>query len=74
MKTGTQRAGVQYILDSVIPELAKDPKKRFIYVETAFFWRWFNHQDEEMKNLVKDLVNQGKNKSETVNWVDWFAL
>ena len=59
-KTGIQRAGVQYILDSVILELAKDPKKRFIYVETAFFWRWWYHQDDEMKNLVKQLVNQGK--------------
>merc|ERR1719242_1685667 len=29
--------GVQYILDSVIPELMKDPSKRFIYVEVAFF-------------------------------------
>nr|AYV89059.1 saliva protein-5 [Tetranychus truncatus] len=60
MKTGTQRAGVQYILNSVIPELAKDPKKRFIYVESAFFWRWWTHQDEEMQNLVKQLVNQGR--------------
>ena len=31
--------GVQYILDSVIPQLVMDPTKRFIYVEIAFFWR-----------------------------------
>ena len=30
--------------------------KRFIQVETAFFWRWWNEQNEFMKNLVKDLV------------------
>ena len=29
-KNTIQRAGVQYIIDSVIKELAADPKKRFI--------------------------------------------
>ena len=33
--------------------------KRFIQVETAFFWRWWNEQNEFMKNLVKDLVAEG---------------
>ena len=42
----------QYILDSVIPELMKDPSKRFIYVEVAFFWRWWREQNEEMKQKV----------------------
>ena len=44
-----QRAGVQYILDSVMKELAFDPNKKFIQVETAFFWRWWNEQNEIMK-------------------------
>ena len=38
--------GVQYILDTVIPELVMDPTKRFIYVEIAFFWRWWQEQDD----------------------------
>ncbi len=38
--------GVQYILDTVIPILMDDPTKRFIYVEMAFFWRWWQDQDE----------------------------
>ena len=42
----------KYILDSVIPELVKDPTKRFIYVEVAFFWRWWREQNEEMKQQV----------------------
>ena len=52
--------GVQYILDSVIPELLMDPTKRFIYVEIAFFWRWWLEQDERMRNLVKYLVQNGQ--------------
>ena len=55
-----QHAGVQYILDSVIPQLSADPSKRFIYVEIAFFERWWNEQNDAMKREVKNLV---KNKS-----------
>ena len=55
-----QRAGVQYILDSVMKELAFDPSKKFIQVETAFFWRWWNEQSEVMKDLVRDLVANGQ--------------
>ena len=53
-----QHAGVQYILDSVIPALDADPNKRFIYVEIAFFKRWWDQQDEMMKAKVKQLVLQ----------------
>ena len=55
-----QHAGVQYILDSVVTELNKDPSRRFIYVESAFFERWWHQQDEKTKNNVKQLVNEGK--------------
>ena len=54
-----QHAGVQYILDSVIPQLIADPKKRFIYVEIAFFERWWNEQSDKMQAEVYKLV-QGK--------------
>ena len=55
-----QRASVQYILDTVIVELEKDPSKRFVYVEMAFFWRWWNQQNENTKQLVRTLVDQGR--------------
>ncbi|XP_048762590.2 lysosomal alpha-mannosidase-like isoform X2 [Ostrea edulis] len=55
-----QHAGVQYILDSVIPELLSDPSKRFIYVEIAFFARWWREQDGIMKENVMKLVNEGR--------------
>ena len=51
---------VQYILDSVIPALVENPDRRFIYVEIAFFWRWWTQQTEEMRNTVRQLVNEGK--------------
>ena len=53
-----QHAGVQYILDSVIPQLSADPSKRFIYVEIAFFERWWKEQNETMQTEVKKLVQE----------------
>ncbi|XP_025413400.1 lysosomal alpha-mannosidase-like isoform X2 [Sipha flava] len=55
-----QLAGVQFILDSVVSELSKDPNKRFIYVETAFFWKWWVDQSEETQDIVRDLVRSGR--------------
>ncbi len=53
-------ASVQYILDSVIPQLLRDPTKRFIYVEMAYFFRWWEEQGEEMRAAVRHLVNEGR--------------
>ena len=47
-----QHAGVQYILDSVILELSKDPQRTFIYVEIAYFSRWWAEQTQSTKSLV----------------------
>ena len=52
--------GVQYILDSVIPQLVMDPSKRFIYVEIAFFWRWWRQQNDQMRQTVQRLVQNGQ--------------
>jgi lysosomal alpha-mannosidase len=41
---------VQLILDEVIPELVKDPAKRFSYVEMKFFTMWWKNQTEETKD------------------------
>jgi lysosomal alpha-mannosidase len=37
----------------------ENPDRRFIYVEMAFFWRWWIEQTEDMQNTVRQLVNQG---------------
>ena len=35
---------VYYVLDTMIPRLAEDPNRRFIYVEIGFFARWWDQQ------------------------------
>lgn len=55
-----QHAGVQYILDSVVDQLLKNPDRRFIYVESAFFYRWWKQQGSAMQQTVRQLVNEGR--------------
>jgi lysosomal alpha-mannosidase len=55
-----QHAGVQYILDAVMHSLEENVDRRFIYVEMAFFWRWWNQQTDDMREKVKRFVNQGR--------------
>lgn len=59
-KTHYQKAGVQYIIDSVIQELIQNPARRFIYVETAFFWKWWLEQNNSTREITKELVKTGK--------------
>ncbi|KAK9693089.1 Glycosyl hydrolases family 38 N-terminal domain [Popillia japonica] len=59
-ETYIQRAGVQYILDSVVTALHENPDRRFIQVETAFFHKWWKEQSENRKELVRELVNSGR--------------
>ncbi|NXQ61843.1 MA2B1 mannosidase, partial [Anthoscopus minutus] len=55
-----QHAGVQYILDSVVAQLAAVPSRRFIYAEVAFLARWWQQQDEATRRLVRELVQEGR--------------
>jgi len=63
-----QHAGVQYILDSVIPQLSADPSKRFIYVEIAFFERWWYEQNDAMRKEVKKLVQEKRLEFINAGW------
>ncbi len=40
--------------------LDQNPDRRFIYVEIAYFWRWWNEQTDEMHEKVRGFVNEGK--------------
>lgn len=33
---------------------------RFIYVETAYLWKWWQRQSEKMQADVKMLINEGR--------------
>ncbi|NXH38318.1 MA2B1 mannosidase, partial [Dicaeum eximium] len=55
-----QHAGVQYILDSVVAQLAAVPSRRFVYAEVAFLARWWRQQDPATRALVRQLVQEGR--------------
>lgn len=53
-------ACVQNVLDSMISALLEDENRKFIYVEMAFFQRWWRQQSPTLKTKVKELVNSGQ--------------
>ncbi|XP_002066512.2 lysosomal alpha-mannosidase [Drosophila willistoni] len=52
--------GVQYIIDSVVQALLKNPERRFIQVESVFFSKWWNEQSEVIKQIVQQLTDEGR--------------
>jgi alpha-mannosidase len=63
------QASVHMILDSVMDVLANDPKKRFTYAEMYFFHRWYNTQDQVMKDRVKQLIRDKRLEIVHGGWV-----
>ncbi|XP_051127486.1 alpha-mannosidase isoform X2 [Andrographis paniculata] len=55
-----QGACVENILDSVVDALRRDPNRKFIYVEMAFFDRWWKEQSVETQAEVRNLVDAGR--------------
>ena len=55
-----QKAGVQYIINSVVNALAENPFRKFVLVEMAFFFKWWKVQNNSTKELVKKLVQNGQ--------------
>lgn len=44
---------VQYILDTVVGQLLVNKERKFMYVEIAFFIRWWREQTPEIQDQVK---------------------
>ena len=63
-----QHANVRLILDNVVQELIKDPKRVFTYVEMKFFTMWYNRQTPELKKQVKQLVKEGRLEFANGGW------
>lgn len=63
------KAGVQYILDTVVESLVKDSKRKFVYVEMSFFQRWYEEQSLGMREVVKGLVKNGQLSFANGGWV-----
>ena len=45
------RAGVQYIIDTVVEQCLLNPDRKFTYVEQAFFHRWWTEQPPGMQKV-----------------------
>jgi hypothetical protein len=63
-----QRAGVQYVLNGIYDQLMKDPKKKFTYVEMAFFQKWWFEQTDEVQANVQMLVDEGRLQFVNAGW------
>ncbi|KAK8939040.1 hypothetical protein KSP39_PZI011171 [Platanthera zijinensis] len=55
-----QGACVRSVLDSVVSALRDDENRRFIFVEQAFFQRWWREQSDSVKKIVKGLISSGQ--------------
>ncbi|XP_027351852.1 probable alpha-mannosidase At5g13980 [Abrus precatorius] len=55
-----QGACVENVLDSMVNALLADKNRKFIYVEMAFFKRWWRDQSEAVQDVVKKLVSLGQ--------------
>lgn len=51
---------VETIINSVVKSLLENPRRRFIFVETSFFMRWWRDQNEFMRSRFKKLVTNGQ--------------
>jgi len=55
-----ERAAVAMILDTLIDELMRDPRRTFTYVEMKFFTMWYKVQDRKVQDKVKILIKSGQ--------------
>ncbi|GFT23386.1 lysosomal alpha-mannosidase [Trichonephila clavipes] len=51
---------VREIITSVVSTLMQNDTRKFIYVESAFFTKWWEEQTELTKEIVRRLVNDGR--------------
>ena len=55
-----QHAGVVYILNSVMDSLGKNPDRKFIYVEQAYWDLWWSEQDADSRLMAQQYVAEGR--------------
>jgi alpha-mannosidase len=60
LKGTIQQACVKCILDSLIPALSTNPDRKFIYVEQAFFQRWWSEQGAATRAQTRAFVANGQ--------------
>ncbi|XP_062143909.1 alpha-mannosidase isoform X3 [Alnus glutinosa] len=55
-----QGACVENVLDSVVEALLRDPNRKFVFAEMAFFQRWWVEQSVATQEVVRKLVDAGQ--------------
>ncbi|XP_006661627.2 alpha-mannosidase-like [Oryza brachyantha] len=55
-----QGACVMNTLDSVVDALVRDPGRKFVFVEQAFFQRWWAEKSPTIQAIVRKLVDSGQ--------------
>lgn len=59
---------VETILNSVLKSLSENPRRKFIFVETAFLMRWWRDQNEFTRTRFKKLVTNGQLEFVSGGW------
>ena len=59
---------VQHIITSVVQGLKRVPERKFVYVEQAYFQRWWRQQNEDIHNLTRHLVHSGQLEFANGGW------
>ncbi|KAK9286007.1 hypothetical protein L1049_025210 [Liquidambar formosana] len=60
LNNSIQGTSIENVLDSVVESLHRDPNRKFIYAEQAFFQRWWAAQNVETQGGVRKLVDAGQ--------------
>ncbi len=58
--TGYLNISVSNILDNMVYSLNEKLDRTFIYVEIAYFEKWYNNITEEKKQQVKEFIKEGR--------------
>ncbi|KAL9245638.1 hypothetical protein vseg_019263 [Gypsophila vaccaria] len=58
--TSIQAGCIENVLDSVVEALQRNPERKFVFAEQAFFQRWWVIQGLEIRKAVKKLVDDGQ--------------
>ena len=51
---------VYFVIDTVVLNLAQDPARKFIYVETGFFARWWEQASDAKRAQATQQVKSGQ--------------
>ena len=55
-----QHASVNNLLTAVVAALKRNPERKFVYAEQAFFQRWWRRQSDDTKATVRKFVRSGQ--------------